>query len=275
VGEHARALLIADAHVHVYPEFDVPRLLDAASANLAGAARTIGVDTPRAFAYLLLSETRSSDFFQRAAGGGADLGPWRPSATGEPESLRLEHPARPPLVLVAGRQVRTEEGLEVLALGTRATFRDGAPFDVALHQVSESAAITVLPWGLGKWWGRRGRTVWRAVADRLRSPVGRLALGDDGGRPRWTPRPSILRRGAAAGALVLRGSDPLPLPGQESRVGEVGFAVIGHGDPDRPLAALTGALDREGRPVRFGGGQGVASFLGDQLRLRIIRERGS
>jgi hypothetical protein len=117
--------------------------------------------------------------------------------------------------------------------------------------------------------------VWRAVADRLRSPVGRLALGDDGGRPRWTPRPSILRRGAAAGAMVLRGSDPLPLPGQESRVGEVGFAVAGRWDPHRPLASLTGALDRGERPVRFGDGQSVQSFLGDQLRLRISRERGS
>src|SRR5436305_12247540 len=83
------------------------------------------------------------------------------------------------MVVVAGRQVRSREGMEVLGLATTEEFPDGLPFNDALARVRWSGALTVLPWGVGTWWFYRVAPVEQVVC---RSERPGICLGDNADR---------------------------------------------------------------------------------------------
>lgn len=258
-------LLIADGHVHAH-SFAPGPFLDAAVANLERAAAGLADRTGARLPYLLLVETDREDFFERASRRPSSWGSWRIRPTAEPEALLAEDAAGRLLVLVAGQQIPTRRGLEVLAIGTLDRVGTGLPFGEALNAVLDSAALAVIPWGFGKWWGERGRLVERELY-RAVSPS--LFLGDNGGRLWWTPRPRLMEGAEARGVRILPGSDPLPFPDQSTRVGRAGFVASGRLDTHRPLAALVAALAR-GAPVRrFRDGERTLPFIRSQIRMQL------
>jgi hypothetical protein len=255
-----------DGHVHVHPEFGV-------DAVLSVAARRFAVDGGEATGVLCLTESSGVDAFEelRRRVDAGDASEWSVRATREDESLCCERRDGARLFVLAGRQVVAAEDLEVLALGTTARWSDGAPFLELVARVCDSGTLTVVPWGFGKWWGRRGRLVREAFDAQ---PVTRLFVGDNGGR--WHPAgaPRLLRELRARGYRVIPGSDPLPLSGQLRRVGGAGLRVAGRPDPERPAAWLRTCL-QDGRPeaAPFGDGVGLAEFVGSQVRMQL-RKRG-
>ena len=259
--------LAVDAHVHVHPCFSPASLFAVASRNLDSGIEAVAPHANGPLRYLLLTETAEADFFDRCRKGSAQLGPWRAGTTSEPEALMLTEGVDTSLVLVAGRQIATEEGLEVLALGTLDRFEDGLTFEETLA-AAMTAAIVVIPWGFGKWWGRRGRIVEEAVFG-ARSWPKPVYLGDNAGRLWWAKTPRLLRRAERSGTPVLPGSDPFPFPGQEARAGRAGFVVKGRVDRGAPLMALREALERRDAVRRFGRGEGTLPFIRSQIRLQI------
>jgi hypothetical protein len=172
--------------------------------------------------------------------------------------------------VVEGQQVRASNGLEVLALGGATRFEDGAPFAAMVERVLASGAVTVIPWGFGKWLGSRRREVARVLEPGIRAG-GRLFLGDNASRPGPFRDPSLFNRARELGIFVLPGSDPLALSGQERSVGRFGFVVHGF-DASNPAASVHAALlalDRQ--PDVFGGRQGLLESLHLQVRLRTER----
>jgi hypothetical protein len=170
------------------------------------------------------------------------------------------------LAIIAGRQLVTRERLEVLALGTTAPLRDGETMEATLHAVQAVGAAAVLPWGVGKWLGARGAVIDRILAEpRWRH----VFLGDNGNRLRYGPDPERFAAARRAGRSVLPGSDPLPLPGEESRVGGYGFAVDVELDPLRPAAGLLALLQSGAAFMAFGQREGLKRFVGKQLALRF------
>jgi hypothetical protein len=169
------------------------------------------------------------------------------------------------LLIIAGRQVATHEGLEVLALATCRQFEDGLSVLETLKQVRASGGLAVVPWGFGKWWGRRGTL----LTDVLES--GELdALGDNGGRPRILSEPRQFSMARSKGLPILPGSDPLPFPGQERRVGSFGFVLEGMLSARTPARDLRRLLSARTRSVwRFGSLQRIGPFLSAQLRMQL------
>jgi hypothetical protein len=266
-------VLFVDAHVHVYPVFDVDALLDAAVDNFARAARRLGLtQVPRA-GLLLLTETVHDHAFEELGSGRLQPRRWSVGATAELPVLRLEHEGKPALWLVAGRQIATREDLEVLALGTNARFPDGESLEQTVAAVDAMAALTALPWGFGKWWGARGRLIDKLMHTPRTRP---LYLGDNGGRLALSTRPRLLCSGESLGHKVLPGTDPLPFAGQEARVGTFGLFLPGWQATDRPLAEFARRLQvPEDSPRQFGGLTGIVPFVrlqvGMQLRKRARR----
>lgn len=262
-------MLLVDAHVHLYPAVDVARLLDAAAANFARVATAQGAVAP--LGVLMLTESGVLDRYAELQSRGAhQLGAWslRPVAGEDLALLASNGDSR--ILVVAGRQVVTAEGLEVLQLATRAHARDGLPLDEVLRVGEQADAINVLPWGAGKWLGARGRLV-AACAGRVRE--GSLLLGDNGGRPALWPEPAPLRAARRAGRIVLSGSDPLPIEGDERRVGSFGVAFTDAALDERaPVAALKrlvrGAGAASARP--FGASLGLGAFVAAQRALRRV-----
>lgn len=261
--------LLVDAHVHLHACFDRDTFLDAALANFRRGAGELGIGGPF-LGCLLLAEMEGERWFQRLRGepGG---GRWSFEPTEEESSLVARSAGGERLLVVAGRQVRTREGLEVLGLATTEEFPDGLPFEDALARVRWSGAVPVLPWGFGKWWLYRGGLI-EAL---LRRPEPKwIFLGDNGGRPEVGGTPRLLREARRRGIPVLPGSDPLPLAGHQARAGSYGFLVQDGVDERQPAAALRQWLRGLAiQPPTFGGCQGLAQFCRDQLNLRTRPSR--
>jgi len=241
--------VLVDAHVHLHDGFAAGALLEAAATNMAAAARDLGLpaDTP---GMLLLAESEGVDAFARLADGSRPAAPWRLEPTAEAVSLLARRPGAAPIALVAGRQIVTTERLEVLALGTRATFADGQPARAAIVAARAAEALVVLPWGVGKWTGRRRALVRELLQEFLTE---RLYAGDNGGRLAWSPRPRLLGEAERHGGLVLPGSDPLPFAAEVIKPGRYGFVAKVDLDPQRPFAALKRWLDQQtGSPRPYG-----------------------
>jgi hypothetical protein len=264
-------VLLVDAHVHIYDCFDLDALFDAAASNFSRAARRLALaDAPRE-GMLLLTETVHDHAFDALAAGQLKPKRWIVAKTSEPAVLQLSLDGQVPLWLVAGRQIATREDLEVLALGTTERFPDGEPISVSLAASERAAAMTALPWGFGKWWGPRGGIIERIMtAPRDR----KLYSGDNGGRLAWSLRPRLLRLGERSGLKILPGTDPLPFPGQESRVGGFGMLVPSWESGGRPLERLVSRLAQSpDSPQEFGGLTGVAAFVKLQIAMQMRKRR--
>ena len=159
-------MILADAHVHIYDCFDLEKFLDAAYSNFQSIADRLSHGdkfTP----LLLLTETAKDCWFDRLCkfADGKNtyrdrvIKKWEFHHTGESVSLsaRSGHKS---LIIIAGRQIETAEGLEVLALSTTDNFGSGVPIIDLIKEVKEHDAIPVIPWGFGKWLGRNSNYSW-------------------------------------------------------------------------------------------------------------------
>lgn len=262
-GEMPRTIAI-DAHAHLRRGFELTRFLDHAAANFRRASdrKPLGV--------LLLAETAGCVRFEDLVALPGDLsGDWVFERTGEPGSLVARHRSMTVLLLIAGRQIVTRERLEVLSLASAARIEDGLPIDAAIGAAREAGAIAVLPWGFGKWWGRRGAIV-RRILESVRP--GEVFVGDNGNRPRPTLRPRLFRVAERRGILVLPGSDPLSLPDQIARIGGYGTILSAPLDLERPAAGIAAILRSRTAPFTpFGRREGAAGFLRAQLQSAFGR----
>ncbi|MEA2602908.1 MAG: hypothetical protein QOF89_3900 [Acidobacteriota bacterium] len=265
---HLPSLLI-DAHVHFHPGFRRDELLDAAVASFARGAAELEIEGPT-IGCLMLAETAEERWFLRLSRQeeGARFGAWQFEPGGDDAVLTARRQADgATLLIVAGRQVRSREGLEVLALATREEFPDGLPFSDALTRVRWSGAVTVIPWGFGKWWLYRGALV-EAALRRVTGPG--IFLGDNAGRPQSVDRPRLFREAEVRGIPVLPGSDPLPLPEHALRAGSYGFVLEGGLDVGQPVQSLKQALlSLTPAPRTFGRRVSLAGCCRDQVALRL------
>lgn len=255
--------VLIDAHVHVHPGFASDSVLDAAWGSFRRAAAELG--RQGFLGCLLLAEMGSARWFRRTRSGEEGRGAWGFEQTAEAETLVARRASGERLLVIAGRQIATWEGLEVLALAGDASVPDGLPFSETLHRVRASGALPVLPWGFGKWLGKRGRL----VAGALHGGSGPLFLGDNAGRPSVGGEPPLFRAARDGGVAVLPGSDPLPLPWHAGRAGSYGFVLEGEIRTESPAADLRRRIGnlRES-PRVFGHRVSLPGFVRDQAALR-------
>lgn len=239
--------LAIDAHVHLHDAENAIKALEQAKHRLAGSDQ-IGV--------VMLAERQSYDVLDEI----------RPQLveTEEAEALWLnpEHT----LLVLAGRQIISAEKLEILALATCAKLPDGLSAEDVIAELDAADALVVLPWGVGKWLGKRGALVDRLIAA---ARSGRLFLGDNGGRPGFWPVHQF-----SSGLPVLSGSDPLPLPGWPEAIGSFGSIIEADLSETTPAASLKRHLRDVGTSIRRHGRlAGPIQFVRDQARLRLAGNR--
>ena len=253
-----------DGHVHFHEPARIGPTLDAAARNF----RERGPDSGGLSGAILLAQTANERVFEWLSASGHAVD-WTITAAQDERETLIARKGTTTIAIVCGRQVRTAGGLEVLALGTLSTFPDGRPFGQTVEQVAASGAVTVLPWGFGKWLGDRGAQV-RSVLDRIGNET--LFLGDNGGRPALMGVPALIRQSAGRGFRVLPGTDPLPVAGDHDRVGQFGFLVKASSSERAPWNTLRGwLLARHDSPEPYGRACGVLRFAVNQARLRAAR----
>lgn len=262
--------VLIDAHVHIHAAAEAPEVLDAAAANFAAEATRLrqrewtGV--------LMLAEMKEAAWFEAMAANAATcIGGWTLRVDPQDDLVLRARGHGRELLIVAGRQVGTSEGVEVLALATRGRPPDGEPLQQTLQRAAAQQALIVMPWGAGKWTGRRRLLVHQAM-QRQSPPV---LAGDSGGRPAFWPAGRDFAMALGAQRALISGSDPLPLPGEAQRVGSFGCWLAGPMPAVRPghwlRERLRSATTAELRP--FGAAMPAVSFARKQLALRLARRR--
>jgi hypothetical protein len=263
-------MVLVDGHVHIYDCFGVAAVFDAAAANFAAAARALGSERSHDSVLCVVASAREH-FLDRVRTRREGRvwrgrhGYWEAEPGCEPETLVVRRGATR-LSLLAGRQLVTRERLEVLALGTVAPLDDDQPIEATLAAVREAGGAAVLPWGVGKWLGARGAVIDRLLADPRWSDV---CLGDNGNRLQAGRDPGQFEAARRSGRSILPGSDPLPLPGEEARVGAYGFALDAELDSKRPAAALLALLKSRAAVRAFGRRMPLARFVSRQVALQL------
>ena len=260
------SLVPIDGHVHFYDIGRVDTSLSAARRNFCDVGSSHG--TP--LGVLLLTQASHERVFERLAEG-RHRGAWTIRLNdSEPQSLVAER-GEDQIIVICGRQVRCDNGLEVAALGTTSEFRDGESFASTIGAVQDSGAFTVIPWGFGKWSAARGREVGQAIN---RNSARNLALGDNGGRLRIAGEPTLISRARAAGFKILSGSDPFPCGNDYRRIGGYGFFAGVTPSVASPWADLSAWLSTERRsPAGYGRNVGITRFLINQAGIRLYNRR--
>jgi hypothetical protein len=267
-------MIPVDGHVHFHDCFAASAFLDAARRQFAMARAGYGIrgefGPP---GILFLCETGAGDPFARLSAQlpTADLR-WTMEPTAEAESRRLRLHEVTELIVIAGRQCITTEGLEVLALGTTDTFAADLPLRELVDQLNRRHALPVLPWGLGKWWFRRGEIIRRLI----REANGRqrlFLLSDQSGRPRTGVASNILRLATALQIPILAGSDPLAMASEVETVGSYGFwldcTVLNCEQP--ALSILQSLRGLKVQPAHFGRRDALPRAVLRQLSWRRHR----
>ncbi len=261
---------LVDAHAHYYECFSLQHFLEAARRNFTAEGRRLGLSSEPHGCLLLAGAGGSSSLGgirQRASSLPAA---WRLEPTGEPDSLVAMRNGRVTMTLIAGRQTVTSEGLEMLALATDRDVGNGRSLRESARVIADTEGIAVVPWGLGKWWFRRGQTLRRFLRTYTTAELPHIYLADNGGRAGLWGKPKMLRWAMRQGIRVLAGSDPLPLGYQLQRIASYGFVLGKAIDIERPAGWIRQELQGPTeQPAFFGGCNSVSGFLRDQAALRI------
>ena len=255
-----------DGHVHFHDIGFVESMLDAAAENF-GVVTGAGAHPSGA---LLLAQMSTENVFELLRDR-STVGDWRITHVPDEAQTLLAQRDSAVLAIVCGRQVRAADGLEVLALGTCRRFPDNLSFAESVEIVHRSDALAVLPWGVGKWLGKRGSRV-AAALEKIGTDG--IFVGDNGGRLGLMGLPVSVRRFVQRGFRVLPGTDPFPFSGDMRRVGKFGFLAELQPDWSAPWRQLRLWLaSRSSSPQTFGTALGPFPFVFNQVGIRVRSRR--
>jgi len=260
------ARIFCDAHVHIYDCFDLDHFLDCAWSNFSGLAESRHL--PDDFqGVLMLTEGKTAHWFEKLRDSQVSLQRWTVQNTEEADSVVATDINHRQILIINGRQIVTSENLEVLGLAIDSELPDGKPMAEVVKWVNRQNGIPVIPWGFGKWWGRRGRFL-TSYLDSI--PTNELYLGDNGGRPWFLGTPRHFKQALNDQRRILPGSDPLPFPGEECRAGSVGFFFEGKLDIPTPSTSLRSYLRNQNTELyNYMTCESLIPFVRNQTRMQI------
>ena len=250
-----------DAHIHLYPFHDLPRLLLAALDHMPRLH-------PTDLRVLALAERFDCSFFQALAQDEIRLpgDRWRIAAWDPAGAVKIRHlPDHRDLWILAGRQIVSAERIEICSMFSDQPIEDGRPAREIIRAILAAGGLPALDWAPGKWLFSRGRLVRTLAAE---FPPSQLIFVDTSLRFLGWPPPRLYAQARRDGRAVLAGSDPLPIPGEEPFAGSYHctFSIPAPEDPARIVAPLKTALAAGNLPVAFGGHRGSPLSVFRRLR---------
>ncbi len=240
--------MICDAHVHIYPQYDI----HAAFENSLHNFRTIIRDKnlpETTIPVWLLTEGQNYNFESQLP----ELQGYRMEKSAEKESQIVFSVTsdKPLLYILAGRQLVTSDNLEVCALGTKAILPDRKlNTKDTIEWVLQQGGVPALNWAPGKWFFARGQVV-RTIIESF-TPE-QLLISETTMRPTCWSTPVLMKAAMNKGLKILAGSDPLPLPGEEKLIGSYASVLYGDLDPDYPAKSIKALLLNAGTVLQRAG----------------------
>lgn len=273
-------MILLDTHVHLYHPQDLNRLLHCAQQNFKTIANGFGDDLSYD-AVVCLTQTAKSpsviqllDIANDMAESSVASGDWQVHMTKEKASLEMraldETRDQQIIYLIGGQQIVSCEKLEVLSIGNQIQIPDGISLKETIYAVRESGGIPIIPWGVGKWLGRRGNIVKKLI---MKESKVHYFLGDNSARPKCWPYVHLFNLARKKGVEVLNGSDPLNIASEIDKPGRFGVALPSAKiDSQHPAKKIKKLLsDRHQIKKNYGTPQSLKSFMSSQLRLNLKR----
>ena len=202
-------IILIDSHVHIYNCYDIKRFFDCAIKNFIHKSKKIGsekIGSEKFIGILFLTETKDDNYFQRLKENEfkdelkeVDL---KVISHKEEHSIVYKYSNNIYLIIISGKQIITSEKIEVLALGTIENLNYGEGLKETVEKIKLIGALPVLPWGVGKWVGKRGRIIKNFLEDNSNT---KYFLGDNSGRPSFLPTPKQFKLANEKGILIFGG----------------------------------------------------------------------
>ncbi|MEW6001522.1 MAG: hypothetical protein AB1638_02585 [Nitrospirota bacterium] len=248
---YKKTLLLIDGHVHIYPHYDLSKAVQEGMNNLKAASENIieRSNPDEYFLIWLLTERSDCNFFDTLVmyPGRFKTKDFKLIPVPEKEAVVIEQAGQPVLYILAGRQIVSREGLEILSLISTQYIKDRKrTIDDVIKAVNESGGIAGLNWAPGKWFFSRGKVVRRVLEEY--SPE-KLVLGDTPLRNTLWPMPKLMKDAKVRGFKVIAGSDPLPFDREEKYLGSYGFSITGEFNAARPVESVRSLLKQKGNNI--------------------------
>lgn len=264
---------LVDSHCHLHDINDLGTVLDHAAISFHKAAEQNNI-VPGWLGVLVFTDSAKSTSFShiRVMASSGDeqrlkVDDWNIELTDEDCSMKAENSKGVTIFICAGQQIVTAERLELLSLFKATRIADAYPVKDCISQVQDQGGLPVLPWGVGKWLGKRGKIVSQLIKT---SRPGSLFLGDNSARPKSWARVGQFAQAEKLGIPILRGTDPLDVKKKTKWGGEFGFIVAGTLLENRPAESLRILLKDSGTKIRnYGELNSTKNFFVDQLSLRF------
>ncbi len=154
-----------------------------------------------------------------------------------------------------------------MSIASKQKIEDGLPIENIVKRRLDKQTITVLAWGVGKWFFKRGKII-KDIIEKCHSPY--LFIGDSSSRPSIWPIPKLYALAKKYDVRIIRGSDPLPFEEEQSRVGKFGFLIEGDFQINKPAEYFHNILVNPDKIINnFGYQDRTAAFLKRQLKLLL------
>ncbi|MGF1530595.1 MAG: hypothetical protein ACFCU4_04450 [Puniceicoccaceae bacterium] len=250
-------MLLVDCHVHLWPIFEPPSLLEAAADCFLGS----GLGPTEGVLLLTLTKGESLEAFEDRL---KTQNFWQ--RTKEVPSQWARQSDGFLLSLIPGRQVVSRDGIEVHGFfdeSVEESVVDGLPAEEICRRWLAQEVRVVLPYGVGKWTGKRGKVIGQILNENPRCMV-----SDSGNRWKGIPFERALHQINYRGK-VLAGSDPLPLKGQLQRVGSFGIQLPQFDWSNRRSKDLLDEIfDPQKEASRYGDGAALPTFFRSQFQMQ-------
>lgn len=262
-----KTTLAIDGHVHLYPVYDLKNAVACGVRNLKEHSKKFSsIMIP----VWLLVERSDANFFEQI---------YQSPEKYENDGVKFKHgnddvtivvekDNAPILYLFAGRQLITNEGLEVLSLISNLNIPDRQQsMDDVIQAVKDSGGVPTLNWAPGKWFFKRGKVIARQIHERS---IDEIFIGETTLRNTLWPEPKLVKQARKKGFPIIAGSDPLPFLGEERGIGSFGFLIEGTFDPEQPAQSLRAMMHRNGKDVQIIGKRNdIFTFARRQYKIMM------
>lgn len=249
--------LLVDTHVHLYNCYDLNLAFESAIKNFYSLLQQNQCSDVHLA--LCLTEKSGCHFFKRLAQDPKTLlsNKWQLENITS-NVIKIKSDLQQDLYLIAGRQIATQERLEVLALGQDLDIADQQSLEVTCRSVIQQQAIPVIPWSFGKWWGKRGQVL-RQLLDIARP--NEIFLADSSLRAKCCSNPQLITQEINKGHKILAGTDPFPRLGEEKLIGSYATYFAGSFSTVDPVASIKNLLNSTDACQILGGRIGLLRML--------------
>lgn len=227
-------LILIDTHSHFHNKFEADIFFNCAWNNFARVFMDKGSDkNPGNGVFILLLLFQSGvNISKRLTEILINSHEWQIQGETGDSFFKLESNQGKVLFIAGGYQLISREKIELLQLFPVEFASENIPAAEMADSLIKNDQIVIIPWGFGKWTGKRGKIVKKIFENK------QVLAADTLNRGTLWPYPKLLKFAQARNHNILIGTDPLPLKSEVHKTGLSGIYLFDEFDFENPAAYL-------------------------------------